>query len=152
VPLLTELARLYTRDLKKVMAQLEAYADEAAVWAVAGDIRNSAGTLALHLVGNLSQFIGTDLGGVPFVRDRDSEFSRRDVPRAELKTELLRVQELVETTLTRLPPSVLDRPHPRQLSGFPDGMTSGEFVLHLYGHLNWHLGQIDYHRRLTAGR
>jgi DinB superfamily len=150
--MITELSRLYTRDLNKVMAELDAYPDEAAVWVVMGDIRNSAGTLALHLVGNLSQFIGTDLGGVPFARDRDSEFSRRNVPRAELKAELLRVQGLVETTMARLPPATLDQPHPRQPAGFTDGMTSGEFLLHLYGHLNWHLGQINYHRRLTAER
>jgi uncharacterized damage-inducible protein DinB len=148
--LLTELSRLYARDLGKVIAELDAYPSEAAVWTLRGEILNSAGTLALHLVGNLSLFIGTDLGGVPFVRDRDSEFSRRDVPRAELKAELLRVGVLIETTLTHLSPATLDQPHPRQPSGFPAGMTSGEFLMHLYGHLNWHLGQINYHRRLIG--
>lgn len=148
--MITALSTLYTRDLIKVVAELDAYPTEAALWAVTGDINNSAGTLALHLVGNLSQFIGTDLGGVPFERDRDGEFSRRDVPLAELRAQLLRVQALVETTLTRLSPATLDQPHPRQLGGFPEGMTSGYFLLHLYGHLNWHLGQINYHRRLTT--
>ncbi|WP_407570865.1 DinB family protein [Deinococcus altitudinis] len=148
--MISELALLYTRDLDKVMAEIAAYPDEDALWKVTGQIANPAGNLALHLVGNLSQFVGDDLGDVPFARDRDSEFARKDVPRAELLSELKRTRELVEQTLARLDGSRLDRPHPRQPPGFPEGMTSRYFLIHLYGHLNYHLGQINYHRRLLA--
>ncbi|MFC6802681.1 hypothetical protein ACFQDE_13950 [Deinococcus caeni] len=82
--MLPELRDLFVRDLEKLTLELEAYPDEASVWAVPDGVLNSGGTLALHLIGNLSQFVGADLGGVPFVRDRAAEFARRDVPRAEL--------------------------------------------------------------------
>lgn len=136
------------RDLGKLIAELEAYPDDASVWRVRGDIVNPAGTLALHLIGNLSQFVGADLGGVAFVRDREAEFARRDVPRAELIAGLREVSARVVSALDGLDAARLDEVSARQLPGFPDGMTVRYFLLHLYGHLNWHLGQVDYHRRM----
>ena len=81
------------------------------------------------------------------IRDR---FARRDVPRAELISGLEHVATVVHDTLGRLEPLRLDEENARQLPGFPDGMTTGFFLIHLHGHLNWHLGQMNYHRRLTA--
>ncbi|PNY82445.1 DinB family protein [Deinococcus koreensis] len=146
--MLPELSTLFARDLTAVIKEMETYPDEATLWRVHGEIINPAGNLALHLIGNLSQFVGDDLGGVPYVRDRAAEFSRRDVPRAELIAGLTHVRTLVHGTLGRLDEARLAEVHPRVLPAFPEGMTSGAFLLHLYGHLNWHLGQIDYHRRL----
>lgn len=148
--MLPELSALYTRDLNKVIAEIEAYPSEDALWLMAGQINNSAGNLALHLVGNISQFLGDDLGDVPFARDRDSEFTRKSVPRAELLEGLRRTRELAQQTLDHLDDARLDRLHPRQPPGFPEAMTSRYFLIHLYGHLNYHLGQINYHRRLLA--
>ncbi|UBV43173.1 DinB family protein [Deinococcus taeanensis] len=139
---------LFTRDLERLITELEAYPDEASIWRVRGDILNPAGTLALHLMGNLSQFVGDDLGGVPYARNRPAEFARRDVPRSDLVAELRQVTALVAGTLERLSPVRLDDPHPRPLPDFPQGMTIRYFLLHLYGHLGWHLGQVNYHRRL----
>jgi uncharacterized damage-inducible protein DinB len=146
----TELAALFTRDLNRVMAELEAYPSEAALWQVSAQVTNSAGNLALHLVGNLSQFVGADLGGAPFARDRDPEFSRRDVPRAELLESLRQTRDVTQLTLNGLDEARLDAVHPRQLPGFPEAMSTRFFLLHLYGHLNYHLGQINYHRRLLS--
>lgn len=148
--MIPDLALLFTRDLNRVMAEIRAYPDEDSLWQVAGQINNSAGNLTLHLVGNISQFIGDDLGDVPFARNREAEFTRRNVPRAELLSGLQRTSELVEQTLAHLNDARLDRIHPRQPPGFPPAMTSRCFLLHLYGHLNYHLGQINYHRRLTV--
>ncbi|AKH16500.1 DinB family protein [Deinococcus soli (ex Cha et al. 2016)] len=143
-----ELRELFVRDLGKLIAELEAYPDDASVWRVRGDIVNPAGTLALHLIGNLSQFVAADLGGVPFVRDREAEFARRDVPRAELIAGLREVSARVVAGLDGLDEARLDEVSARQLPGFPEGMTTRYFLIHLYGHLNWHLGQVDYHRRM----
>ena len=148
--MLTDLQTLYTRDLTAVIRELEAYPDEGSLWRVQGDIINPAGNLALHLIGNLSQFIGDDLGGVGYTRDRPAEFARRDAPRAELIEGLTHVRTLVQDTLDGLTEESLAQVHPRTLPAFPPGMTSGAFLLHLYGHLNWHLGQLNYHRRLTT--
>jgi uncharacterized damage-inducible protein DinB len=32
-----------------------------------------------------------------------------------------------------------------------DAMSTQEFLIHLYGHLNWHRGQIDYLHRILIG-
>jgi len=148
--MIADLALLYARDLNRTVAEIEAYRDEASLWVVGGQIANSGGNLALHLAGNLRQFVGEDLGGVPYERDRPGEFGRRNVPRAEVLAELQKAAETVQLALAALTDDRLDRPHPRQPPGFPEGMTSGHFLLHLYGHLNYHLGQINYHRRLLA--
>ena len=148
--MITDLSALYTRDLNKLMTELEAYASDDALWTVRGEIANSAGTLALHLTGNLNQFVGEDLGGVPAFRDRPAEFSRTDVPRAELLAGLRRTLKVVQDTLAGLDDSRLDAVCLRQLPGFPEHMTTRFFLIHLYGHLNYHLGQINYHRRLTS--
>ena len=146
--MIADLARLYERDLSKVVEQLELYPGEAAIWATAPGIVNPAGNLALHLVGNLRLFIGLNLGEIPYVRDRPAEFARKDVPRAELVAELRTTAEGIRQTLAKLDDAALNRTYPAVVSGFPEDMTTGSFLIHLYGHLNWHLGQIDYHRRL----
>jgi hypothetical protein len=148
--MLPELSELFTRDLNKAMAELDLYPTEASLWLVGEQISNSAGNLALHLAGNLRLLLGDDLGGVPYARDREAEFGSRNVPRAEVQDGLRRTLEVVQSTLAALDESRLDEPNPRQLPGFPDGMSTRYFLLHLYGHLNYHLGQINYHRRLLA--
>lgn len=145
--MLADLVTLYKRDLEKLVAELEAYPNEASIWAIAGDIRNPAGNLVLHIVGNLNTYIGLNLGQIPYVRDRPSEFSRRDVLRAELVQMLRDTSSMIEGVLSKsdLP---LEAPYPQESLGYP--MTTQYFLIHLYGHLNWHLGQVNYHRRLVA--
>ena len=146
---MSDLAWLYERDLSKVIAELELYPDEAALWAVAPGITNPAGNLALHLVGNLRLFVGLNLGGIAYERDRPAEFASKDVPRAELVAALRTTAEGVQQTLAKLDEAALNQPYPVAVgTPFPDDMTTGYLLTHLYGHLNWHLGQIDYHRRL----
>ncbi len=143
-----DLVNLFRRDLGKLIAELEAYSSEAVIWAVAGEIKNSAGTLVLHLVGNLNHFIGVKLGGTNFIRDREAEFALRDIPRAELIQKLRDTLAMLETTLPTLDAASLEAAYPLEVMGYP--MTTQYFLIHLYGHLNWHLGQINYHRRLMA--
>ena len=147
-----DLAALFDRDLTSLMNELRAYPDEAGLWRVQGDIVNPAGTLALHLTGNLRALIGDALGGEPYRRDRDAEFARRDVPRAELLSELEHTRDIVGRTLRSLDDARLTLPHPNLPPSFAPDTTTGAFLLHLYGHLSWHLGQVNYHRRLTAAR
>ncbi len=143
-----DLNKLYQRDLAKLVVELEAYPSEASLWLVVREIKNPAGNLALHLVGNLNQFIGVDLGGTDYKRDRDAEFNGKDVPRAELIAMVKATSSMIETVLSGLDSLELEQIFPKEVLG--DQMTTQYFLLHLYGHLNWHLGQINYHRRLTA--
>src|SRR5437870_12899107 len=96
------LLELYERDLNKLKAEIEQYADEADLWKKPGDVPNSAGNLCLHLTGNLQHFFGTVLGGTDYVRDRDAEFSSSGVPREQMLTDIDTTLNVVKTTLANL--------------------------------------------------
>jgi uncharacterized damage-inducible protein DinB len=140
---------LILRELRAVRREIEAYPADADVWAVPPGVTNSAGTLALHLAGNLQHFIGARLGGTGYVRNRDREFSRRDVSRAELLEGLDAATRAVNETFARMSDAELAKPYPEEL--LKATVPTGEFLIHLAVHLGYHLGQIDYHRRLVTG-
>ena len=142
----SELLKLFKRDLEKLITELEAYPSEESLWHVSGEIKNSGGNLVLHLIGNLNHFIGVKLGGTDFIRDRDSEFALKNVPRAEIIEKLRDTLAVLETTLPKLEAATLEQTYPLEVMGYP--MSTGYFLIHLYGHLSYHLGQVNYHRRL----
>lgn len=137
---------LYERDLKKVITELELYLHEENIWKTDIDIKNSAGNLSLHIAGNLNHFIGTILGNTSYVRNREAEFALRDVPRQQLINEIQSTSEVVVRTLSNVQGKILDEVYPVQVFGYE--MTTGYFLVHLATHLSYHLGQINYHRRL----
>lgn len=149
VPLTATVAALLTRDLAAFRRSLAAYPDDAAVWAPAAGLPNSAGTLALHVAGNLRHFVGAVLGGSAYVRRREEEFTTLGVPRAELDALLARTAEEVRATLDRLDPAVLGRDVPAPVGGLR--VTTGDLLVHLCTHLAFHLGQADAHRRAVTG-
>jgi hypothetical protein len=143
------ISAIFVRDLKALRRELEAFPDEQAIWRTPPGILNSAGTLALHLCGNLQYYVGAKLGGTGYVRDRDAEFATRDVPRARL-VELVDVTiGAVERTLASLHDSSLAREFPEPVA--KRTVTTGDFLIHLASHLAYHLGQVDYQRRLVTG-
>ena len=141
------LAELYERDLNKLKAEIEQYADEQDLWKKPGSVPNSAGNLCLHLIGNLQHFFGAVLNESGYVRDRDGEFSSPGKPRVEMIADIDRTIDVVKSTLARLDESRLAEIYPIEVFGRP--MTTGWFVTHLATHLTWHLGQISYHRRMV---
>jgi len=144
----TDVAALFTRDLTRLARQLDAF-DEAHLWQVVPGVTNSAGNLLLHLNGNLRAFIGRQLGGVPYVRDRPREFGATNVPKAEIAAELTELATLIPRVLEAVTPAQWDELFPENVLGSP--LSNRHFVIHLYGHLNYHLGQIDYLRRVLSG-
>lgn len=142
------LAELYERDLAKLRDEIEAYASEADLWKTSDGVSNSAGNLCLHLTGNLNHFFGAVLGNSGYVRDRDAEFANKHIPRSELVSGIDSAGYVVFSTLAELTEEDLDKPYPIEVFGHP--MTTGYFLVHLATHLNYHLGQINYHRRLVG--
>jgi len=140
---------IYRRDLAKLKAEIELYSNEADLWRVDGEIANSAGNLTLHLAGNLRHFFGAVLGDTGYVRDRDREFSEVGVSRADLLAGVDQAAADVIATLEKLTADDLTRTYPIEVFGHP--MTTEFFLVHLATHLNYHLGQINYHRRLLGG-
>ena len=147
--MLPYLSAVLRRDLDAVRAQVEAYAHDDLLWQAIPGLPNSAGTLVLHLCGNLQHFIGAVLGESGYARDREAEFTRRDVPRAELLGLLATTRQVVGATLERLGETRLADDYPEPVGGLRLG--TGEFLVHLASHLGYHLGQIDSHRRLATG-
>ena len=139
---------IFLRDVAKLQEELRLYPDEASVWELKGRVKNSAGTLALHITGNLKHFIGATLGHTGYVRTRDKEFSDRDIPREQLIKGLEEAATVVQATLSDLPDEKILSAYP--LDGF--GKGKGESTLYVLGalivHLSYHLGQVNYHRRL----
>lgn len=146
--MLTEtLTQLFERDLKRLANEISLYKDESHIWTVQKDISNSAGNLCLHLLGNLNHFIGATLGHTGYVRHRDDEFSLKNIPRQDLLLNISNCLIIVTETLQKLPEKDLAADFPIEVFGKKD---STEYMLiHLATHLSYHLGQINYHRRLV---
>ncbi len=142
------LIEFYERDLLKFKTEIEAYADEDQLWIVKDGITNSAGNLCLHLCGNLKHFIGATLGHIGYVRNRDAEFELKDIPRHALIADIESAIDAVLNTLNNLNEADLFKTFPLEKNG--KIVTTYYMLLHLLGHLNYHLGQINYHRRLTT--
>lgn len=137
------------RELRALEREIAAYPDDESVWQTPPGISNSAGNLALHMAGNLRHFIGHALAGTNYVRDRNAEFSAKGMTRDELRA-------IVEESIADLD-DAFDRITDAQLqSEFPlpimdNRFNTLEFLTHLAVHLSYHLGQVDYHRRLITG-
>lgn len=144
-----ELAELYRRDLTRLGQQVRAFADETLLWQTLQGVENSAGNLMLHLEGNLREYVGRQLGGIPYTRVRPREFSDRDVPRDELIHRIDDIALRIPAVIEGLSNDALDAVYPENVLGV--SMSTGQFLMHLYGHLNYHLGQIDYLRRILSG-
>jgi hypothetical protein len=149
MPIAAELAALFHRDLTRLMQEVQAFPNDADLWAVAGVAGNSAGNLALHLEGNLLEYVGRQLGGVPFQRDRPKEFSTTGAAARELLERLELLRFIVVETVGRLSDGDLDAQFPEDVLGVPTSVR--QLLIHLHGHLNYHLGQIDYLRRIVTG-
>jgi hypothetical protein len=141
----SELISLFTRDLRRVAQEIAAFPTDESLWQTAPGVTNSAGNLALHLEGNLREYVGRQLGGIAYTRQRPLEFSTTGLTRADVAARIDVVRESVIPTLATVD---LDTIFPENVLGQP--LTTRQFVLHLLGHLNYHLGQIDYLRRINT--
>ncbi|MHB1329164.1 MAG: DinB family protein [Gemmatimonadales bacterium] len=144
------IAAVFARDLDTWRQEIEAFPDEASIWVAPEGVTNSAGTLTLHIAGNLSHFVGAVLGGTGYVRNREHEFAGRDVPRAELVSLLGQAKATVEATLGGASPVDLDGVYPEAIAG-RYRIRTGDWLTHLVSHCGLHLGQVGYLRRIVTG-
>lgn len=137
---------ILVRDLNKVITELNAFGDAQNMWVVEGTINNSAGNLALHISGAVSHFIGAVLGKNGYVREREKEFTLKNVPRDEVIAKVRDAISIVTTVLPLIKEDQLDQPFPERIGD--QTFSIGLFLIRLVGHVNYHLGQINYHRRI----
>lgn len=144
--LLNQLIILFERDIDRLYKEIDAYSDEQVLWEIENQISNSAGNLCLHLLGNLQAFVGHELGGFDYTRDREFEFAGKNVPKSQLLNEITKLKRIMVSSLEGMDEDLITKNYPKEVFGKP--MTIEYFLIHLYGHFNYHLGQINYHRRI----
>jgi uncharacterized damage-inducible protein DinB len=144
--MINDLNNLFCRDLRLLKEEILKYKNAQNLWKTNKNIANSGGNLCLHLIGNLQHFIGAQLGDTGYVRDRNMEFSEKDVSLEKLSIMIDEVIDMISHTLSKIKELKLKEIYPIEVFGKP--MTIGYFLMHLSGHLRYHLGQINYHRRL----
>jgi hypothetical protein len=137
---------IFLRDLSKLKGEIESYTDENSIWEIRSDINNSAGNLTLHLIGNLNTYIGSELNKTGYIRNRELEFTLKNISRVQLIQSIEATISVIENALDQLSVTDLEKEYPILIW---EKKTSTAYVLiHLTTHLAYHLGQINYHRRL----
>ena len=147
--LAAELAALFERDLARLGQQIESFPDDQALWIKLAGVQNSAGNLVLHLEGNLREYIGRQLGNAPYQRYRGREFSETGLSRADLRERVAMLRQTIPGVIRGLTDSELSRAFPEIV--FSRALSTAQYLIHLHGHFNYHLGQIDYLRRIATG-
>ena len=140
------LKTLFNRDLNTLKSEIDSYQNENKIWHIEKSISNSAGNLCLHLIGNLNTYIGTQIGKTNYIRNRELEFSDKFVPKTALIAQIDTTITVVNNTLNQLTDEDLKQEHPYLV--FESKTSVAYLLFHLTTHLTYHLGQINYHRRL----
>ena len=146
--LIEAVAAILDRDLEALAREVAAYPDDDALWQLPEGLVNSAGTLVLHLTGNIQHFLGARLGETGYVRDRPAEFSSRGVPRPALLRQIEAARAAVRAAADKVTEDALEKDYPEVVVGMR--VATGEYLIHLVSHFAYHLGQVDYHRRLVT--
>lgn len=136
------------RDLDSLATAINQYPESALLWKTLPGTSNSAGNLALHLVGNLRHFIGAIIGKTGYIRNREEEFNLKNLDKVELLKLIETCKSEVEPALNKMQPDELDREFAVEVSSKKS--LTGYVLLHLISHFNYHLGQINYHRRVLS--
>jgi uncharacterized damage-inducible protein DinB len=142
------LINLFERDLNKLTEEISQYPDDSSLWVVKDGIKNSGGNLCLHLTGSLQHFIGNVLGDSGYIRNRDAEFTLKNIGKHKLLNEIENTKVAVKDALEQTSKSQLAKNYPLPING--EQVNTEYFLLHLLTHLSYHLGQINYHRRLIG--
>lgn len=140
------IADLYERDLNKLCDEISQFKKEKDIWKTKGDIKNSAGNLTLHLLGNLNHFIGRTLGHTDYIRKREEEFSIKDVPREKLISDINQLKDVIKNTLPMISEEQMKSEFPMKIGD--QVFTTETLLIFLLAHFNYHLGQVNYLRRM----
>ena len=145
----SDLALLFRRDLARLRQEVEAFPNDEALWQTLPGVANAAGNLALHIEGNLREYIGRQLGKLPYDRNRELEFSTKGMSRSDLGTRIAELRRSIPEVIEHLSSGQLEAEYPEVVLEI--ATSTRQLLIHLHGHLNWHLGQIDYLRRVLLG-
>lgn len=146
--MISAITSLFERDLNKLEEEINLYKNEEDLWKIKEGISNSGGNLALHLVGSLNHFIGATLGSTGYIRERDKEFSLKNIPRLQIVQDIKNTIEVINNTLSHLTNEDIKKDFPVPVGNKTSSMSYT--LLFFVSHLSYHLGQVNYHRRLIS--
>lgn len=130
----------------QIRAAVEPLTDEQ-IWWRPNEASNSIGNLIVHLSGSLNYYLGRNLGGIPFDRDRAAEFAeRRTIPKADLMASFDEMVSRAERTFDGLTVSRLSEPSPEP--AMHDVVL--EDLINVAMHLSTHTGQIVWIAKMLA--
>lgn len=140
------IADLFQRDIDKLIEEINLFKKEKNIWKIKGTVKNTAGNLTLHLLGNLNHFIGRTLGHTDYIRKREDEFSIKGIPREKLVTDLILLKETIKNSLEKISIEDMKKEFPLKIK--EEVLTVELMLIFLLNHFNYHLGQVNYLRRL----
>lgn len=141
-----ELIVFFEGELNNLITEIGRYKNEENIWRIENHISNSAGHLTLHIIGNLNTFIGKETGKTNYIRQRELEFTQQNVSRLELINSIHTTIAMVKQSLRSITNEDLKKDYP--ILKFSKVETNEYLLIYLIKHLTYHLGQINYHRRL----
>ena len=145
-PSIKALHNLYERNLNKVLEELKSYNKGENLYKINGEITNSRADVTLHICGNLRHFMGAMISGSGYIRQRNDEFGLKNVKKSKMVYGIKQTKKLVLASLKEMREDKLEEIY--SINVFGKEMTTQFFLIHLYGHLNYDLGQINYQHRL----
>ena len=119
------------------------------VWTRNSDNENAVGNLVLHLSGNVRQWIGSGVAGLPDNRQRDKEFDTRG------GTAVHELADLLKTRVDEAESIIRAVPAPRLTERItPQGhdVTVLEAIAHVVEHFSMHTGQIIFLTKMLTGQ
>ena len=138
----------YQKYLDNLKKEISLYQNDSDLWKLTGDLKNTPGNLALHLCGNLKHNIGSVIGKNGYVRNRDLEFSKKNISKQDLLAEIESTTGIVIPILEDLTGERLAEEFPEASHG--ENQTVYDALIRLALHLGYHVGQINYHRRILT--
>jgi hypothetical protein len=143
---LEALNQSFQKNLDHLKEELTSYTNQKLIWTTKPGISNSAGNLAIHLLGNLNHFIGAVLGKTGYERNRPLEFSLEFKPTTEICKEIEDTKQMLALIILGLDHKALNADYPYDFDDFT--VSTHKWLIQLSTHFSYHLGQINYHRRL----
>ncbi|HEX6983617.1 MAG TPA: DUF1572 family protein [Balneolaceae bacterium] len=141
-----QIKAFYIRDLDQLADEIGKIPHNY-LWELESGIRNSCGVLAQHMTGNLNHYIRAGMGDTGYERNRKKEFTNTGISGRELIESVNNTSVMIGEVLDKLSAEQLNEPFSLYKS---EKFTVGETLIHLYGHFNYHLGQVNYLRRILA--
>lgn len=109
---------------------------------------NSIGTLARHMTGNFNHFFGAGFLKNGYVRNREQEFSERDIPKAQVISDFQAAAGVVQQAAMAINEEDVNKPY-RTPCGV-DFDSLGYHLIRLTTHFAHHHGQVSYAVRYVA--